>query len=190
MAAGDSIVGICNIGLIELGQPPITSLSDPVKAAIYCNARYDQVRREMLRAHPWNSARAQAQLSASTTAPLFKWANAFPLPADFIRMFRMPDNAEARYEIVGPVLMTDETAPLNIEYIFNLTDPTKFDPLFVTALGYAVGAAVAMPLVQKAAERTRLDNLVEAKLSIARLIGSQESSVQEWDDDVLLRSRA
>lgn len=190
MAAGDSIVGICNIGLAALGQPPITSMADNVKAAIYCNLRYDQVRREMLRAHPWPFARKYVQLGASTTAPLFKWSNAFPVPADYIRVHLLPDNPDAQYEVVGAAIYTNETAPLNLSYIWNIADPTQFDPLFTTALGLAVGAAVAIPIVQKPSEQTRLDALVEGKLSIARLIGSQESSVKEWDDDVLLRSRS
>jgi hypothetical protein len=66
MAAGDSIVGICNLGLVNgLGQDPIASLTDNRKAAIHCNLAYDPTRRAMLRAHPWDFATARARLSAS-----------------------------------------------------------------------------------------------------------------------------
>jgi hypothetical protein len=53
MAAGDSIVGICNLALVQgLGQDPISALSENRKAAILCNLNYDQVRRALLRSHP------------------------------------------------------------------------------------------------------------------------------------------
>lgn len=190
MAAGDSIVSICNIGLIELGVPPISSLDDNIKAAIHCKARYDQTRREILRAHPWNFARVYAQLPASLTAPLFKWSNAFPVPADYIRVHSMPDNPYAKYEVVGDAIYTDESGPLNLAYVRDLADPTKFDPLFVAALGYATGAAVAQALTQSQSKQERCLNLVEGKLAIARLAGAQESTPEEWDTDVLLASRS
>lgn len=190
MAAGDSIVGICNIGLLELGEPPISSLDENIKAAIHCKARYDQLRREMLRAHPWNFARKYIQLGAASTPPLFQWSNAFPLPNDFIRVHRMPDNPLAKYEVVGGALYCNETAPLNLAYVWDLTDPTKFDPIFVAALGYAVGATLAMPITQSQSQRDRCNNLVEGKLGVARLTGAQESSPEEWDVDVLLQSRS
>lgn len=195
MAAGDSIVSICNIGLIALGEPQISSLDDNRKAAIICKTRYDQVRREVLRAGLWGFAKRQAQLSASPTAPLFDWTNAFPLPADYIRLYRMQRDPQAAYEEGADAsgalcLWTNEAAPLNILYIYDLQDPTKFDPIFVAALGYAIGAELAAPLTQSQAKEDKCRAAVESKLAMARFTGSQESSPQEWDTDVLLQARA
>src|SRR4051812_40773418 len=135
MAAGDSVVSICNIGLVALGEPPIVSLDDNRKAAIFCKARYDQVRREILAAHVWNFARKQARLAADLVAPLFDWTTAFPLPADFIRIYRLVKEPPAAFEVQGHALLCNETAPLNIVYIRDIDDPTKFDPIFTAALG-------------------------------------------------------
>ena len=146
MAAGDSVVSICNIGLIALGEKPISSLNDPVKTAILCAARYDQIRRAVLRGAPWNCGKKQTLLAASPTAPLFTYRNAFPLPADFVRMFNLPENDQATWEVIGNLLMTDEGAPLQTLYIFDLQDPTQFDPLLTEAIGQAIGAELARPL--------------------------------------------
>src|SRR4051812_49288353 len=94
MAAGDSIVSICNLALIALGEDQISSLDDPYKRAILCAALYDPTRRALLRAGKWNFARKQMQLAASATAPLFDYGNAYPLPADFIDMWREADEAD------------------------------------------------------------------------------------------------
>lgn len=190
MAAGDSIVSICNIGLIELGEDPIAALTDRRKAAILANARYDQVRRSILRSAPWNCAKKQAQLAASTTPPAFTYANAYPTPADFIRMFDLPENDQAVWEVIGNTICTDEGSPLDTLYIFDLVDPTRFDPLLAESIGYAMGAALAVPLKQSKQARNDLLSIVEGKLAAARLAASQENSPKEWDVDVWLRQRA
>lgn len=189
MAAGDSVVGICNIGLIALGVTPIASLNDPSKAAILSNARYDQIRRELLRAHDWNFAKKQAQLAAAATPPLFTYANAYPTPADFIRMSDLPDNEQAIWEVIGNQIMTDEGAPLNAVYISDIQDPTRFDPIFVAGLGLAMAVELCEPITGSDTKIARLEQKIEGKLSAARLAGSQENASREWDVDIWLRRR-
>lgn len=189
MAAGDSIVGICNLGLIEIGEDPISALTDNRKAAILCNARYDQVRRDLLRSHTWNFARKRAQLAAVTVGPAFEYVNAYALPNDFLRVVELPDNIEAKWQVEGLQLLTDETAPLNLVYIYDCADPTVFDPMFVKALGYAMGEALAWPVAASRDVQAKMGKLKDACIPEARLVGSQENSAREWDEDVWLRSR-
>jgi len=189
MALGDSIVSICNIALFALGEDPIVSLEDNTKRAILCNGRYDDVRRAVLRSHPWPCAKVQALLAASATPPLFTFANAYPLPADFIRMVDLPENDEAVWEIQGNALLTDEDAPLQLVYVRDLTDPTLFDPLLVHTIAYALGVELVEPLAQDGSKLQRLAAMLNDKGETARLVASQGDSPREWDEDVLLRSR-
>lgn len=191
MAAGDSIVSICNLGLIALGQPAISALTDNRKAAIQCQARYDQIRREVLRAHPWSFARKRQQLAAASIAPAFGHRTAFTLPADFIRLVQVPqdETGGARWQIEGLQLLCNESAPLNLIYIYDCQDPSVFDPLFVAALGYAIAVELALPLTQDKALKAQMQQAMEGKLSAARLVTSQDNSTEELDVDVLLRSR-
>jgi hypothetical protein len=191
MAAGDSIVGICNLALVQgLGQDPISALSDNRKAAILCNLNYDPVRRELLRKHIWNFATARAQLSASATPPAFGFANAFTLPADFIRLVPAvgEDSNQEKWKIEGRQLLSDDDGALDLVYIYDCQDPTLFDPLFVQALGYALAAELAIPITQDKALRARMEKS-EEKLGMRAKVSSQDNSAQEWDNDVLLRSR-
>ena len=196
MAAGDSPVSICNIALIALGEDPIVSLSDNTKRAILCNARYDDVRRAVLRSQPWNSARKQVQLAASTTSPLFNYDNAYPLPNDFIRMYGLDtDLEESIYDIMADpasgklTLYTDEGAPLNVTYIYDLQDCTQMDPLLVHTIGYQLAGELALPLTQSSERAQQVLNVMAAKLQIARMVDSQDNAPREWDTDILLRSR-
>lgn len=51
-----SALEACNAALIKLGEKTITSLSDDVRSAQILNARYDNVKKSLLRMHPWNFA--------------------------------------------------------------------------------------------------------------------------------------
>lgn len=190
MAAGDSKVGICNIGLIALGEDPIASLDDNRKAAILCKGRYDQIRRALLRSHPWNFAKRYARLAANTTPPLFGYANAYALPSDALRVLLLPDNELAKYEVVGRDLYTDEGAPLNVVYIADVEDPHAMDSQFVDVLGLTIGGELGEAITQSPQKAVKCFGLATAKLSEGRLSVAQENSPVEYGGDVWLSARS
>lgn len=196
MAAGDSQTSICNIALSGLGEEPIGSVFPPDnnKRARFCNLRYDDVRRAVLEGSLWNCAKRRASIGAISPAPAFGYANQFAMPADFIRLYDLPDNPTAKYEMEGHdtyglVLLTDEGAPLNVRYICDLKDPTKFSPLFVHTFAFELASMIGMPLVQNMNKVQQMLGIMEGKLTAGRLTDAQQDSVQEMDIDVLLRSR-
>jgi hypothetical protein len=190
MALGDSVVGICNIALIALGETPIVSVDDPNKRAILCKARYDDVRRATLRSHPWNFARKLTTIPAADPDPPTSYQFSYPLPPDFMRMAGdFPDDPLARYDIVGNRLYINDGPPLNIFYIWDIQDATKFDPLFVQALGYSLAVELAQPLTQSIAKQRAAMAMLEDKMGAARTTGSQDNSVKDWDVDIWLRAR-
>jgi|SRR5882672_1796074 len=189
MALGDSIVGICNIALTALGETPITALTDPVKRAILCSARYDDVRRAVLRGHPWNCARKVANITSADPAPVAGYSFAYPLPQDFMRMVEFTDDPIAAWDVVGDKLYADDGPPLAITYIFDLQDPSKFDPLLVQAIGYSLAVELAQPLTQSPTKQQAAMTMLQEKMGMARTVGSQENSVKPWDVDIWLRSR-
>lgn len=195
MAQGDSDVGICNAALVSLGENVIISRTDPTKAAILCNLKYDQVRREVLASSPWSCAQKSAQLAASAQPPpIGQYSYAYPLPADCIRVFNLPDNDQAVWEIQNPFgtgrcLMTDEAPPLDVLYIFDLQDPTLMEPLLVKAIGRQLAVELAQPLTQSAQKKQQAEGEYQDALNNARLSDSQQASPKEWDEDIWLRSR-
>ena len=190
MAAGDSPTSICHIALIALGEDPITSLADNTKRAILCNARYDQIRRSTLRDLPWNCAKRQAQIAASSVAPLFDWQSRYPLPADFIRFYRESHEQDMDiWEVMDGYIYTNTVGALNCVYIYDLQDATKMDPLLVDSIAFDIAVELGLPITQNS---TRVEGALaklSAKLSTARMAGAQENAPREWDVDVLLRSR-
>lgn len=194
MPAGQSILGIYNIALISLGEDPLSALTDDVKAAKLCNARYQDVRQACIREHNWGCCKKLAQLAADPVAPPFDWDVRFPLPADYIRFYGVMDTDgrtldDTDWEVVGPFLMTDAGGPLNAMYFFDLQDPTRFDAFMAQVMGYELALEIAPSIGRDEAKIARVERQLASKLSAARFSGAIEDSAKEWQVDVLLRSR-
>lgn len=196
MAAGDSPTSIANLGLAMIGEDPIASLSPPDnnKRGRYAAQFYDSSRRAMLAAHPWREAKRQLQAAASSTLPPFTYGNAYPVPADFIRMFELPEDGSQRWEMmnltgIGLCLVTDAGAPLDETYVFDLQDATQMSPLLVKAIAADMAVWMAWPVARDMSLKQECEKERESYLSLARTVSAQQASPRPFDGDVLIRSR-
>jgi hypothetical protein len=131
-----SQTAICNRALELLGQQPIVALSSSVPAAKALRRVFTESRRATLEMHPWNFAKKRIGLAASATAPVYGFARGFPLPSDFVKLLQVEN--EPRFELeADPAgsqwICTDAAAPLNILYIYDITDTGRYTPSFVKA---------------------------------------------------------
>lgn len=191
MAQGDSATSVANIALIALGEKPLTVLSETNKNATLVNARLDDVRRFVLRSHPWRCAKRQVQLAASATAPLFRWTSKYPLPADFIRFYNEDEMTEYMgiWEVMDGHVYTKRQGALNCEYIYDLQDYTVMDAAMIHVIAYHLANEIALPITQNPSRSDLALRTMSAKLDLARTINAQEASPREWDVDVLLWAR-
>jgi hypothetical protein len=146
-----SSVDICNRALQKLGAKRITSLSEASTNARSCNACYETIRDAELRKHPWNFAIKIVALAADSSAPAWGRANAFQLPADFIRLMNdyPEDNLNNKDWVVqGGKIYTDDSAPLYVRYISRIEDTTLFDALFIESLASKMAFEMAEELTQ------------------------------------------
>ena len=125
----------------------ITSRTDGSKNANVANDIFEEVRDELMRSSNWKFARKLAILARSATAPAYQYDYAYPLPNDWIRTVEVHDNdagtgnvdfVEAEVAGVGSILTSVEN--VYIEYIYKVTDTNRMDPLFRTALSYALAS--------------------------------------------------
>lgn len=146
---------IANLALAEISAHTITALTDPNNEARYCARFYPQCRDEMLRAHPWNFAMKRVDLTELSTVPVNEWAHQYALPSDYISLYQLNQfmcwgyggalNNSKLYQIENGALLTD-AATATIRYVFQQTDTTKFDPLFVTALSILLASKICKPI--------------------------------------------
>ena len=132
-----STVSIWNLALQKLGQARVSSPTEDSSTARHCSTCYEILRKAELRKVAWNFSVLRAILAPSATTPEFTYSYAFPLPPDCLRVLLPPrlgldwkiENVDDRSSI-----LTNDGSTLYIRYIQDVTDPTRFDPLFVDML--------------------------------------------------------
>lgn len=187
-----SVVEICNIGLLRLGAKTITSITESTREAVSFNAAYNPRRLALLRKYRWNFAIVRAQLAADATKPLFGRANAFTWPTDCLRI--IPPDPELNlndldWEIEGRKIITNGSAPLNIRYISDVTDPNLMDPIFRQVLGYDLAEFLCEKITQSNTKQASITEDKKNLLSEARLTNMIERPASDPPIDSWITKR-
>jgi hypothetical protein len=188
-----SEVEICNRALQKLGAKRITSLTQDSANARACNVAYAVVRDAELRAHPWNFSVKRAELAAESPAPTWGRANAFPLPSDFLRSLPPypEDNAnDFDHQIEGRKILTNETSPLYIRYVYKVTDPNEMDSLFREALAAKLALELCEEITQSNTKKQILMEDYKMAIREARRTNAIENVAQDPPEDTWITARA
>lgn len=181
-------VAICNGALLKLGANKITSLADGSVEANLCTVRYAPNRDAVLIAHPWKFAQVRATLSTpDVTAPAFDYGNYFTLPNDCLRLLEVGYPGD-RWKREGAKLAYD-SASVDIIYIAQITDTTKFSPSFDEALMLKLAVDLSYSIVQSITLRDQLMKEYRYELAQARSFSAQEGSSPRVYADCWLNTR-
>jgi hypothetical protein len=137
----------------------ISDLDEASVEAEQVDLVFDNIRDAVLRQHPWSFAKkfaSPASLTATTAVPVpGNWDYMFQYPTDCLKMLHIvnplgDDKEPIRYDVARNanntrVILCNEADP-EIVYTMRVTNTGQYDPEFVMALSYAIGAAIAMPL--------------------------------------------
>lgn len=183
-----SKVEIANRALQLLGAKRIVSLTEDSRNARAINAAFEPVKLAELRKHPWCFATKRAQLAASSTTPLFTRSNSFPLPSDFVRL--LPPDPEVNFNdldwvIEGKNIITNDSAPLDVRYIYDVTDPNEMDALFREALSAKLAEELCEEITQSntkkaVAKDAYKDVIADAKRANAIEKPADKPPEDEW----------
>lgn len=191
-----SDVGICNAALQKLGADRIASLAENSRNARSCAAAYERLRQAELRAHPWSFAISREQLAADATAPAFGRARAFPLPSDFLRLLApYPEQNLNSLDWVieshagAKCVMTNDSAPLNVRYIQDVTDANRMDPLFREVLATAMALDMCEEITQSNTKKAGLKADYKDLIREARRVNAIEKTSEQPPDDEWLTVR-
>jgi len=187
-----SEVGICNLALSKIGEPPINSLSESSKAGRECALLYKQTRDEALQDFPWAFATKRRQLARTATDPVFGWDHAYQIPTEALRIIGVHDSEGqdlTRYAIEGEVLLCDADA-VYARYVWRVTDAAKFSPKFVELVSRLLASKLAIAI----ADASKLAEFFQQSyLSYRESLQAEDASssvpVEEIDFDDFLRAR-
>lgn len=186
-----SETSICNMSLARIGSKRINALdTDTTNEAIQCRLHYEQTRDALLRSFTWPFATARATLSEDVDEPDSEWDNQFSLPADFLRMIAdygecATDYPNERWTIEGEKFLSNNS-DAEIVYIKKVTDPAKFDSLFVDVLVLQLAKKLIPSLAgtANAIFKEDLERELMEKERLARRVCRQEtntSGMSKWN---------
>ena len=191
MTAASAGVDICNLALDYLGTGPVASITTPATTLeVLCSRWYDDTRRELLRKHVWNFAKARISISRNPTAPSFGYSDSYSKPIDFLRLLFIGDDSVGyytkAYEIEGDqiILNNSGATSLNIGYIKDETAVGKFDSLFIITLALRLALNISFKLTLKNTVVSRVRELEQEASQKAMAIDGQERPPK-----VILRSK-
>lgn len=163
---------ICNLALSLIGDSRIDSINGTDDRSQVCKLWYTKKRRELLSTPEtdWIFARARAELTAGDT-PDFGWSYSYAKPADYLRLRRHTgdeiyytnasilyttgDAASYPFTIEGDYILTNKDE-CYILYIKDITDVSKFPPLFEAALYTGIAAVLATRLAVNPKQQAEL----------------------------------
>lgn len=199
-----SAVDVGNVCATILGQPTITSLTDPTNVARAVNAMYDLQRRALLRGRPtWRFSVKRASLPVLSTPPVSgPFTQQFALPTDCLRILMAGDTypgldlsdyrlgpTDAGYSLEGRNILCDYGSPLSLRYVADITDTTQFDPWFVIYLGAELAWLNCERITGSDAKQALAKARKEDALSQAGASNALENTPDQNADDTWLAGR-
>jgi len=185
----DSAVEICSNALLLLGDSPISSFDDGSDRATLASNLWANARKSLLRAHPWNCAKARVNLAPEGDTPDFDWSYQFVMPSDLLRVLFVgqldePDD----YVIEGRRILADEN-PLYITYVYDNTDVASWDAMLVQVAEVYMAARMAYAITKSAAMRDSMYQEYASLLKMAKAVDGQEEPPETAGDTPLLDVR-
>lgn len=188
-----SEVEICNLALGHLGDTATVASLDPPEGsaqAEHCARFYPIARDMMVQAHAWNFATRRIQLAQLGEAP-YGWAYAYARPANAYDVFDIQypetmDNYQQSYAFVcesddeGQEVIYTDVENAVARYTAQVTDTTKFPPLFTLALSWQLAGLLAGPILKGdvgSAEAKRCAQMAQAYLSEAKAVDARQRKV-------------
>ena len=174
-------VDICNDAIARVGGKLIQSIESPTTLTEnYCATMYPKNRRIVLRSAVWNFARTTKEIAKSSEQAK-GYAGVYPLPNDFLRLLGVIgmdlmgyDTDRYRLSDNKLYLVDCGTPSIELEYIRDVEDATRFDPLFTEALSLRLAYNLQYALSGKNTTAQRLYEEYQLALAEAKSIDGQE----------------
>ena len=204
MATATAKIDICNLTMDHLAQEAIiTNIDTPgTEEEIKCARWYDVVRRSTLRAFPFTFARDRFVASRDVVnVPLFGYTDAYNLPNDYLKLsfFSLDDSSlgdiipfyAVDFALEGRKILLNNSGAtsINIGYIKDETDVTKFDALFVDLFAIELAARMSFSFTLKPSLKKLL---MEERLLLkaeAKAVNSQERPPKRVERSKFIRAR-
>ena len=183
-----SKIRIWNMAIYKVTGKEVTSDSEDSVSQRVCSVFWDDILNEVLAEAPWTFAQKRAALALLAQDPVFNDDDmrfVYAKPSDFIKV-NFINNPSATWKVEGDQILSN-WSPLKIIYTARIDDPSKYFPLFTSALATRLAAEIAPKLSEsKTMKKDLLKEYEEIRLPRAISGDSQQGSPQqpiqdEWE---------
>lgn len=179
-----NVVSIANSTLATLGANTINSLSDTSVEARTINTKWDIVRRDLLRSHPWNFAVKRRTIAATVLPPDHTYDYQFTLPAESLRL--LTAYGIRKYRLEGRNILTNEVdnpnePQIDIKYVSDMEDVAEWDASFTNVMVYRLALELAYTLPGKNTMVEQMAALYQNFLDLAKGTDASEDVEDELD---------
>lgn len=181
-----SVAEICNRALQKLGAKRITSIDENSNSARACLACYDTLRDSELQKHRWGFAVKRAELAADATAPAWGRTAQYTLPADFLKLiapYPEMDSNSRDWVIENRKILTNDSSPIYIRYIAQITDPNQMDVNFREGLSAKMAMEMCEELTQSNSKKESAREDYKTAIKDARKSSAIQNVPQESVED-------
>ena len=199
-----SEVEIANRGMTKLGAARISSFDDNTTESRAIKSLYDIARRTLLRRALWSFAKKRDKLAAvviPSGSEDWDFAYQYNLPPDFLRLIQVNDYSvpvgfnpgrttdDSPYQLEGNRILTNYPPPLKIRYIADITDPTKYDSIFIEAFASQIAFECCETVTQSNTKKAALAQETKGWIIEAMKVNQVESPPDSLHDGSWLLSR-
>lgn len=176
-----------NLALSSAGtRSRVNNPSEQSREAEICRLWYEPVRRQVLRAASWSSAKSFARLALRVERTEEVWITGAPNP-EFRFAYALPDRyLQARYlydysRFDISLLSADESAVMTngeqalLYYTFDQTKIATWDPDLYLAVAHALAAYICLPLNGKTSQARNAQQQANSLIYAAREAAANES---------------
>ena len=183
-------VNIVNLALIRLGATTISTMTESTRNAQAAEAIYDLIRQELLREHAWNFATKRQDLNEADDYDDIstQWDYAYDLPDDCLRALLVNDDKSVAFEVTDDGLLCNDDE-VELKYIKDEDDPTKFSTEFVNLLAMRMAAELAMPITGSVKKATSMWQLYGMFLANSKTHDAQEAFDNADDTNIYRDAR-
>ncbi len=184
----DSVVAIANRALQKLGASRISAMDQNHPNARSMNACYDSLRKLLIRKYKWGFAITRVEIAADVDVTAYDEHNLYRIPAECLRILRDNDTRHRQdWKREGEYIVSDDESPLQLRYLSDITDPTKFDASFDELLSTLMALECCEEITGSTAKKQTLmaewkDAFADAKQNNA----FEEDPVEPLVDDLVL----
>ncbi|MDC0088167.1 hypothetical protein OAI07_01350 [Akkermansiaceae bacterium] len=141
---------VCNLALGLIGEWYITDINRESQVERLCRLHLPQVRRTLLRLHPWNFAIKRAKLKQSDLENVFGFEYRHALPADYLQTITMWSDVENvlkidKFKIEGEAVVSDDV-DVYLEYVSDEICTTTWNTDFLECVRYKLAIAISSSL--------------------------------------------